>query len=123
MRAGEELPFMLHEAFSVLDPYRPIIETEIATVHLVGLFTGGIQGLTRTAKLRVKPHILSQMDSAILERPSGSLAFNFDYVFSDADFKPISTGKFLIPEDAVYFASTLGIHPENCQPAHDRPND
>ncbi|MDR2456268.1 MAG: GntR family transcriptional regulator [Deltaproteobacteria bacterium] len=101
--------FMVQEGFLLLDPFRPIIEAELASTYLIGLFKGGGQGLIKTAKMAIKPGLISKEDAALLGQKPGSCAFKLEYTFYDSQAKPLALGLFVIPEDALTLTSTIGV--------------
>ena len=101
--------FMVQEGFLLLDPFRPILEAELASTYLIGLFKGSGQGLVKTAKMAIKPSLLSEEDAALLGHEPGSCAFKLEYTFYDSAAKPLALGLFVIPEDAMTLTSTIGV--------------
>jgi GntR family transcriptional regulator len=100
---------MVQEGYLLLDPYRPIMEAELASTYLIGLLKGSGQGLIKTANIRVKPGLLSSEDAALLERQEGEAVFKLEYTFYDSAAKPLAFGVFVIPEDAMTLSSTIGV--------------
>lgn len=101
--------FMAQEGFLLLDPFRPIMEAELASTYLIGLFKGSGQGLIKTAKMAIKPGLLSKEDAQLLGHEMGSLAFKLEYTFYDSAARPLALGMFVIPEDALTLTSTIGV--------------
>ncbi|MDR1657955.1 MAG: GntR family transcriptional regulator [Deltaproteobacteria bacterium] len=101
--------FMVQEGFLLLDPFRPIMEAELASTYLIGLFKGSGQGLIKTAKMLFKPGLLSQEDAVLLGHPEGTVIFRLEYTFYDSAAKPLAFGFFVIPEDALTLSSTIGV--------------
>ncbi|MDR2443810.1 MAG: GntR family transcriptional regulator [Deltaproteobacteria bacterium] len=102
-------PLLVQEGYLLLDPFRPIMEAELASTYLIGLFKGSGQGLIKTAKMFIKPGLLSQEDSALLGHPLGSVVFRLQYTFYDSAAKPLAIGTFIIPDDALTLSSTIGV--------------
>ena len=101
--------FMVQEGYLLLDPFRPIMEAELASTYIIGLFQGGGQGLIKTAKMSIKPGLLSQEDATLLGREAGVCVFRLSYTFYDSAAKPLALGLFVIPEDALTLSSTIGV--------------
>ena len=101
--------FMVQEGFLLLDPFRPIMEAELASTYLIGLFKGGGQGLIKTAKMSIRPGLLAPDDAALLGHDPGSCCFRLEYTFYDSAAKPLAFGLFVIPEDALTLTSTIGV--------------
>jgi GntR family transcriptional regulator len=102
-------PFMVQEGFLLLDPYRPIMEAELASTYLIGLFKGSGKGLIKTANIKVKPGLLSTEDAAILELQEGEAVFKLEYTFYDSASKPLAFGLFVIPDEVIALSSTIGV--------------
>ena len=101
--------FMVQEGFLLLDPFRPIMEAELASTYLIGLFKGSGQGLIKTAKMKMRPGLMSQEDSALLGHEPGSPVFRLEYTFYDSAAKPLAFGLFVIPDEALTLSSTIGV--------------
>ncbi|MDR1486913.1 MAG: GntR family transcriptional regulator [Deltaproteobacteria bacterium] len=104
-----EKPFMIQEGFFLLDPFRPIIEAELASTYLIDLFKGSGQGLIKTANIRVKPGLLPPEDAALLGRREGEAVFKMEYTFYDSASKSLAFGLFSILEEAMTLSSTIGV--------------
>ncbi|MDR2197935.1 MAG: GntR family transcriptional regulator [Deltaproteobacteria bacterium] len=109
VKLGRERPFLVQESFVILDPYRPVVESELAAGYLTGLFSGGAQGLAKTAKMRLRPVNLASEHAVLLNVREGSAAFRMEYVFYDAQGAPLATGAFISPEDGFTLTSTIGF--------------
>jgi DNA-binding GntR family transcriptional regulator len=109
IRIGDERPFLIQESFVILDPYRPVVEAELATTYLTGLFSGSAQGLVKTARMWVRPLSFSQENSQLLDVEEGMAGFQMEYIFYDAEGAPLATGSFISPEDSFTLTSTLGL--------------
>jgi DNA-binding GntR family transcriptional regulator len=109
IRIGDGPPFLLQEGYVILDPYRPVVEAELATTYLTGLFSGGGQGLVKTARMWVRPLSLAREDAQLLGVQEGAAGFRMEYAFHDSQGAPIATGSFISPEDGFTLISTLGI--------------
>jgi GntR family transcriptional regulator len=102
-------PLMVQEGYLLLDPFRPIMEAELACTYLIGLFKGSGQGLIKTAKMAIKPSLISAEDAALLEKEPGSAVFKLSYTFFDSSSKPLAFGFFVIPEEVMDLSATIGL--------------
>jgi DNA-binding GntR family transcriptional regulator len=109
IRAGGGKPFLIQEGFVILDPYRPVVEAELATTYLTGLFSGGGQGLVKTAKMKVRPLSLGAENAQILQQEEGLAGFQMEYIFYDAAGAALAAGSFIAPEETFSLTSTLGL--------------
>jgi DNA-binding GntR family transcriptional regulator len=109
IRIGEDRPFLIQESYVILDPYRPVVEAELATTYLTGLFSGRGQGLVKTAKMWMRPLSLSLDNAQLLNVADGIAGFQLEYIFYDAAGGPLATGSFISPEETFTLTSTLGF--------------
>jgi DNA-binding GntR family transcriptional regulator len=109
IRAGGGKPFLIQEGCVILDPFRPVVESELATAYLTGLFTGGGQGLVKTARMRVRPAALSAENAEVLNEAEGLPVFEMEYVFYDGRGRPLACGAFISPEETFTLTASLGL--------------
>ncbi|MDR3155305.1 MAG: GntR family transcriptional regulator [Deltaproteobacteria bacterium] len=102
-------PFMTDEGKVLLDPYRPLIEARLSASFLTGLLQGGAQGLLKRASLTAAPASLTGPQASALGRREGDPAWRLEYLFFDASSRPVATGFYLAPPDALSVAADLGL--------------
>ena len=100
---------MIQEGYVILVHQRPVVEAELATTYLTGIFAGGGQGLVKTARMRVRPVPLSAEDALILGEAEGLSVFQMEYVFHDAKGLPIASGSFIFPDGTFALTASLGM--------------
>lgn len=103
--------FLVQEGHLLLDPERPIMEAELEATYLTGLFTGGGNGLIKTARLTIAPVSLGEEEARLLGRSAGTPAFRLEYLFFDAASAPLAVGSFITPEETLTLSATIGVRP------------
>jgi GntR family transcriptional regulator len=107
LQAGE--PFLYHREYIVYDPTRPLVEGELETTSLKGLFSGEGNANFKWGELTIESTVVNERESRFLEVPVGTAAFQLEHIFYDFDDHPLSWGWFICPSDRLRFKTTVGV--------------
>jgi DNA-binding GntR family transcriptional regulator len=102
-------PLFYHRGYLVYDPRRPIVEAEMDSTSLQGLFTNADQTILKRGELTVRAILLNEEEAQLLQAASPSAAFSLEHIFYDFDDRPLSAGWFICRSDALFFRTTVGI--------------
>jgi GntR family transcriptional regulator len=104
-------PVAYHREYLVLDPERPVVEAEMGTTNLRGLFDGQGETLLRSGNLGIQATVLTTEEAQLLNADAGSAAFRIEHLFFDFDDTVVSWGWFIIPGRYLMFSATVGVRP------------
>ncbi len=108
----QEKPFLYHREYLIYDPKRPIVESEIETTSLKGLFEGTGRSLLKSSALNIEVTVLTKEEAAILESNGAAPAFRIEHIFYDFNNHPISWGWLVCPGNLLRFTTSVGFHHE-----------
>ncbi len=109
-------PVCYHVEYLVYDPARPVVEAEIATTSLQGLFGGPGQPLIKHGELSIEAVLLSDDEARLLQAPPPAAGLRIEHLFFAYDERPMSWGWFLCRGDRLRFGSRVGISQEHLAP-------
>lgn len=104
----EGTPVIYHREYLIYDPRRPIVETELRTTSLEGLFRGEGGDALRAGDLTIEAITLLDEEARLLDVRAGSPAFSLEHTFYDFDRNPVSWGWFLCRADQFKLTSRIG---------------
>ena len=110
-------PLVYHREYLVYDPERPVVEAEMGTTSLRGLFDGSGETVLKRGDLSIETTVLTDEESQLLSVPAGKAAFRIEHTFYDFDDRPVSWGWFIIRGDCLRFNATVGV---DCPAASER---
>ncbi len=113
---AETGPVCYHVEYLVYDPSRPVVEAEIATTSLQGLFGGHGQALIKHGELNIEAVLLSDDEARLLQAPPPAAGLRIEHLFFAFDERPMSWGWFLCRGDRLRFGSRVGISQERLAP-------
>lgn len=113
---GELGPMCYHVEYLVYDPSRPVVEAEIATTSLQGLFGGPGQPLIKHGDLHIEAVLLADEEARLLQAPSPAAGLRIEHLFYAYDERPMSWGWFLCRGDRLRFGSHVGISQDRLTP-------
>jgi DNA-binding GntR family transcriptional regulator len=105
-------PILLNKAYLVFDHRSPIVESELETSSLSGLFSGHGNSFIKKATLRLEPCLLSAAEAACLELGAAAPVFKIHYTFYGYSDSPVGTGWFMAPVSNVTFSTKIGVWDE-----------
>jgi len=107
-------PVCYHVEYLVYDPARPVVEAEIATTSLQGLFGGRGQALIKHGELSIEAVLLNAEEARLLQTAAPAAGLRIEHLFYAYDERPMSWGWFLCRGDRLRFGSRVGL-------GHERP--
>ena len=107
----DDEPVAYHREYLILDPERPVVEAEMGTTNLQGLFDGEGDTVLRSGDLGIQTTVLTEEEAQLLDAEAGSAAFRIEHLFFDFDDKLVSWGWFIIPGKDLMFSATVGARP------------
>lgn len=113
---GDSGPMCYHVEYLVYDPSRPVVEAEIATTSLQGLFGGPGQPLIKHGELHIEAVLLSDDEARMLQAQAPAAGLRIEHLFYGYDERPLSWGWFLCRGDRLRFGSRVGISQERLSP-------
>ncbi|GHV57276.1 hypothetical protein FACS189460_3550 [Deltaproteobacteria bacterium] len=102
-------PFLLNKAYLIADPRLPIVESELETSSLFGLFSGRGDVFIRKVLLKIEPHLLSRFEAAHIQTALTMPAFKIRYTFFAQKDHPMGTGWFLTSKANLTLSSKIGV--------------
>lgn len=118
---AEAGPVCYHVEYLMYDPARPVVEAEIATTSLQGLFGGFGQPLIKHGELHIEAVLLSDDEARLLQAPPPAAGLRIEHLFYAYDERPMSWGWFLCRGDRLRFGSRVGISQDHRAPEGEQP--
>jgi len=110
---SEAGPVCYHVEYLVYDPARPVVEAEIATTSLQGLFGGHGQALIKHGELNIEAVLLNDDEARLLQAVAPAAGLRIEHLFYAYDERPMSWGWFLCRGDRLRFGSRVGLGHEH----------
>jgi GntR family transcriptional regulator len=105
----DEEPLLYHREYTIYDPGRPIIESEMDVTALRGLFSGGGAVILKRGDLKMDVTTLNEEEAQLLLAPVGAPAFRLEHIFYDFRNTPVSWGWFIWPGHLMHLTTTVGV--------------
>jgi DNA-binding GntR family transcriptional regulator len=105
-------PFVYHQEYLAYDPKYPIIESQMETTSIRGLFEGKGNHSFKKSSLLISSVNLQDEEAQLLTAPVNAAAFKLEHIFYDYDNRPVSWGWFICPGDRLSFSTVTGINDE-----------
>lgn len=114
----QDKPFLYHQEYLLYSPENPIIEAEMETTSLKGLFEGDGNQHFKRSILSINAVNLDGEEARLLDAPVNAAAFRLEHVFYNFEDNPVSWGWFICPGDRMHFSTVTGMSNEEQKNEH-----